>query len=187
MKGNLRKHLDFWVDTLRLSPTVLGIIKEGPLFQVPPNFYRENDNSVFEYRNFVDKAVKDLLKAQCIRVVVDRPCICSPLLVVKSAEGKMWLVINLKYLNWYLWKQKFKYEDLRTALSMLEKGDFLFKFDLKSRYHMHHIEIHKEHVKYLGFSWDDSFYSASFRSVIGLLHFYEGFAAGSLVLAQTRY
>ena len=44
----------------------------------------------------------------------------------------MQLVMNLRYLNQYLWKQKFKYEDLRTASSMF---DFLFKFDLKSGYH----------------------------------------------------
>ena len=60
VKGSLRKHLDFWVDALSPSPTVIGIIKEGyklPLFQVPPNFYRENDRSVFECRDFVDRAV----------------------------------------------------------------------------------------------------------------------------------
>ena len=64
---------------------MIGIIKEGyklPLFQVPPNFYRENDRSVFEYREFMDSTVKDMLGAQCISVVVDWPHICSPLLVV---------------------------------------------------------------------------------------------------------
>ena len=45
--------------------------------------------------------------------------------------------------------ESFKYEDLRTLLSILSSDDFLFKFDLKSGYH--HV---KPHWKYLGFSWD---------------------------------
>ena len=34
---------------------------------------------------------------------------------------------------------------------LLEKGDFLFSFDLKSGYH--HVDIAEVHHKYLGFSW----------------------------------
>ena len=59
------------------------------------------------------------------------PVICSPLSVVESSSGKMRFVTNLGCLNKFLWKQKFKYEDLRIAMLLLEKGDFLFSFDLK--------------------------------------------------------
>ena len=47
--------------------------------------------------------------------------------------------------------ESFKYEDLRTLLSIPSPNNFLFKFDLKSGYH--HVEIFKPHWKYLGFSW----------------------------------
>ena len=35
------------------------------------------------------------------------------------------------------------------AMLLLEKGDYMFSFDLKSGYH--HVDIAKEHWKYLGF------------------------------------
>ena len=40
---------------------------------------------------------------------------------MESKAGKKRLVVNLRYLNRFLWKQKFKYKDLRTALLLLEK------------------------------------------------------------------
>ena len=65
-------------------------------------------------------------------------------------------MINLGHLNQFLWKQRFEYEDLRVAMLLLEKGDDMFSFDLKSGYH--HVDIAKEHWKYLGFSWESRFY-----------------------------
>lgn len=53
------------------------------------------------------------------------------------------LVINLRYLNQHLLKEKCKCEDLRLAMLMFQKGDFLFSFNLKSGYH--HVDTHKDH------------------------------------------
>ena len=105
---------------------------------------------------FVEKCIKELLAAQCVRQVTSIPHICSPLSVVESKSGKKRLVVNLRHLNMFLWKQSFKYEDLRIAMLLLEKGDYLFSFDLKSGYH--HVEIANVHHKYLGFAWGDKFY-----------------------------
>ena len=88
---------------------------------------------------------------RCVHKVSARPHICSPLSVVTNADGKKRLVVNLRYLNQYLLKEKFKYEEMRVALLMLQSGDFMCSFDLKSGYH--HIDIHSEHRQYLGFSW----------------------------------
>ena len=71
---------------------------------------------------------------------------------VVEGPNKKRLVINLRHLNSFLWKQRFKYEDLRTALLLFEKGDKAFTFDLKSRYH--HVDIHQSCWKYLGFRWN---------------------------------
>ena len=78
------------------------------------------------------------------------PHVCSPLSVVISNSGKKRLVIDLRYLNQHLLREKFKYEDLRSAMLMFEKGDFMFSFDLKAGYH--HVDIHKKHWQYLGFA-----------------------------------
>ena len=71
--------------------------------------------SAREQEDFVTDAVKDLLGTGCILIVDNRPFICRPLSVVEGSNKKR-LVINLRYLTSLLWKQKFKYEDLRTAL-----------------------------------------------------------------------
>ena len=55
---------------------------------------------------------------------------------------------DLRHINMFLWKQKFKYEDMHTALEMAEVGDYMV---LKSGYH--HINIHPDFWEYLGFSW----------------------------------
>ena len=77
--------------------------------------------------------------------------ICSPLSVVTNDMGKKRLVVNLRYLNQYLWKDHFKYEDLRTLMQMFSCKDYMFTFDLQSGYH--HLDIFQEHWQYLGFAW----------------------------------
>ena len=66
-----------------------------------------------------------------------------------NTKGKKRFVINSRYLNQFLKKESFKYEDLRTLLTLLKTQDYLCKFDLKSGYH--HVEITNLHWKYLGF------------------------------------
>ena len=154
VKGSLRHHVTYWANQLRAPSLVIAIIKEGyrlPLFRVPPRYNRPNDPSTFQNVTFVTDSVRELLASQRIKAVQALPHVCSPLLVVVNESGKKRLVINLRFLNQYLLRQKFKYEDLRTALDLLSQEDFLFKFDLKSGYH--HIDIHPEHTKYLGFEW----------------------------------
>ena len=72
--------------------------------------------------------------------------------MVINDSGKKRLVIDLRHSNQYLLKDSFKYEDLRTAMLLFQKEDYLFSFDLKSGYH--HVDIHKQHQKYLRFAWD---------------------------------
>ena len=87
----------------------------------------------------MDEALDDLLRDGRVNEVEQQPHICSPLSVVESSSGKKRLVLNLRHVNKFLSKQKFKYEDLNTALLLFEKGDHMFTFDLKSGYH--HIDI----------------------------------------------
>ena len=55
--------------------------------------------------------------------------------MVVGPGDKKRLVLNLRYLNQFLRKDQFKYEDLKTAMQIFKPGDFMFKFDLKSGYH----------------------------------------------------
>ena len=39
-------------------------------------------------------------------------------------------------------------------MQMVERYEYMFKFDLRSGYH--HVDIYQEHQKYLGFRWDEN-------------------------------
>ena len=52
----------------------------------------------------------------------------------------------------FIYKQKFRCEDLHTIKNVFSKDFFVFAFDLKSGYH--HVDIFSDHRKYLAFSWD---------------------------------
>ena len=159
VKGRLKEKLGFWREELQPAPSVLDIIENGyvlPLKSEPTPFVGKNQVSTVNNQAFVDGSVSELLASGCICETASLPFICSPLSVVESSAGKKRLVINLRHLNRFLWKQKFKYEDLRVAMLLFEKGDYLFSFDLKSGYH--HVDIAKVHQKYLGFSWGGRYY-----------------------------
>ena len=66
-------------------------------------------------------------------------------------NGKKRLILDLRYINNFLIKRRVKYEDWKVALSYFQKGSFMITFDLKSGYH--HIEIHPDHLTFLGFAW----------------------------------
>lgn len=152
MLGRLRKNLKFWQEVLKAPDTVLEYIQNGyclPFRFLPPSHNQCNSKSTETHQKFVDEAVLSLLTNRCIRRVEAEPWLCSPLLVVSNSTGKLRLVLNLRYVNQFLHVTKFKYEDLRVAALMLERDEYMFKFDLKSGYH--HVDIHCEHQKYLGF------------------------------------
>ena len=159
VKGRLRTKIDYWREVLQASPAVLNIIESGyvlPLMSQPTPFMSKNQLSAVQDTEFVDECIDQLLNSACIKELREAPYICSPLAVVESISGKKRLVINLRHLNKFLFKQKFKYEDLRVAMLLFRKGDFLFSFDLKSGYH--HVDIAEVHHKYLGFKWKGRFF-----------------------------
>ena len=154
VKGRLRQHIKFWKEVIKAPAYIIDCIQNGyklPLFTEPPPHRQSNSASALKHKEFVTEAVSELFQNGCVKKVEACPHICSPLSVVVNPEGKKRLVINLRYLNQFLKKESFKYEDLRTLLSLLKAQDYLCKFDLKSGYH--HVDITTLHWKYLGFQW----------------------------------
>ena len=154
VQGRLKDRLNYWENVLKATSPVIDCIRDGyklPLLSIPAPFSGSNQKSALDSAEFVTSAIKELLANRCICKMTNKPRVCSPLLVVRNKEGKERLVINLRYLNQYLFKKSFKYEDIRVALLLFQKGDFMFSFDFKSGYH--HIDIHRQHWEYLGFAW----------------------------------
>ncbi len=92
---------------------------------MPTSYCRPNQLSTTKNPDFVAQSISELLAGGYIRVVSRQPFVCSPLSVVENSSGKKRLVINLWHLNRFLWKQTFKYEDLRIAMLLFEKGDYM--------------------------------------------------------------
>ena len=121
VQGRLRKTLSFWEEILCPAPWIVSCISEGyklPLRAVLNKYSRPNQQSALDNRDFVSESIRELESNRCIARVFECPHICSPLSVIANCVGKLRLVLNLRYLNQFLWLDKFKYEDLRTAMLM---------------------------------------------------------------------
>ena len=131
IQGKLRANLPFWRDTVRASDFVLDIIENGYkiLFRESPLPYSiENRSYVLIHRGFVQEAVSVLFTRGCIREVSVYPRFCNLLHVAVHAQssGKLRLILDLSYLNKFIFKKSVKYEDLRTVLQMFFPGMFVF-------------------------------------------------------------
>ena len=137
---------------MQASSFVQSIIEEGyiiPLGTAPPPFFAKNNQSSMRNKQFVEEAISKLLRYGSIEELSQRPFCCNPLTVAESS--KLRLVLDLRHVNQYVTPNKFKYKNLKTFAELFEQGDYFITFDLKNGYH--HIQIHREHRKYLGFEW----------------------------------
>ena len=153
VKGRLRGALNFWND-IHAPQFILDVIEYGyklPLLQIPPPFTARNNSSALEQPTFVESAINDLIINGCVTEVFEAPVIINPLSVSIQKSGKKRLILDLRHVNQFLYKCRFRCEDLSIAKEILNPGDFMFTFDLKSGYH--HVEIFPEHRKYLSFAW----------------------------------
>ena len=151
-KGRLRAHLLFWVE-IGAPPWVIETIRSGYVipFETPPGVCLSNNRSALEHGDFVSSAVCDLLELGLICEVLTPPTVINPLSVSVNSEGKPRLILDLRHVNSYIPKPKFKTEDWKVFLQYLSPGAYMYKFDFKSGYH--HIDICQPHQQFLGFQW----------------------------------
>ena len=153
VKSRLKEHLEFWQNELPTNE-FYNTLKFGyviPFEMFPPKIILKNNRSSVAHSEFVVTAISELLRNKCV-VEVTSPYIVIPLTVSVSASGKKRLALDLRHVNKYVEKQKVKFEGVKEALEYAREGLYMIKFDLKSGYH--HIDIHPEFQKYLGFAWE---------------------------------
>ena len=107
--------------------------------------------SSLHYPKFVEETILELLDSYRLLEVQAPPYVVNPLSVSIQPNGKKRLILDLRYVNKHLIKQRVKYEDWKIALSYFQKGAFMILFDLKSGYH--YIDICPHHQTFLGFAW----------------------------------
>ena len=112
-----------------------------PLLQIPPPSVAKNNKSAIHKFGFSESVISELLILECISEVFT---------VFNSETGEKRLTLDLLHVNQYLFKSKFRCKDVSTAREVLNTGDFMFSFDMKSGYN--HVEIFSGHRQYLSFS-----------------------------------
>ena len=79
------------------------------------------------------------------------PLVVTPLTVSENSCGKKRLILDLRYINQFVWKDRFKLDDWKTMMQYVKKGGYIFNFDLRSGYH--HLDLFQSHQPYTGFSF----------------------------------
>lgn len=167
IRGRLRSKLPRWQTLFAAglcSAFVLSVISEGYRVEwkagPPPKHVAPNHSSVSLYSDFVSKAIQAGMLAGAIEEVSDPSqlwCIL-PLGVAKNAEGKLRLIYDARFVNEFVADRKFKMETLqRQGRHVFADQRFGSVLDISSAFH--HVEIHRDFVKYLGFQYEGRFYA----------------------------
>ena len=154
----LRQALPQWVNSCA-SPLITRWLQYGvsiPLISTPQPYFHHTIPSSHEEGIAIRDQIQDYLDSGVISPVpVAPPCI-SRLTTTKRADGRFRLIADLRPLNQFVASPKFKSEDIRTALTMVNPGDFMTSIDLKDGFL--HIPVHPSHCQYLGFAWQGEYY-----------------------------
>ena len=159
--GRLAKHLDNW-KAITQDPWVLQTVQGYKIpFQRLPYQWRTRETKVQNKKQakFMEKAIEDLLQKGAVTQVQPKADqFISTLFLVEKESGSEQFrpVINLRPLNRFVRTESFRMEGLQIAKNLIQPGDFLMKLDLKDAYYT--VPVHKEHRRYLCFSYQGTLY-----------------------------
>ena len=107
--------------------------------------------------DFVSKAIDGLLASGAAERVHTTPWVVNPLGVkFRRGSTKPRLIIDMRYVNSFLQRKKFKYETVSDLSELLLRNDYLWSVDVASAYH--HVELRPEETTYFGFQWQGATY-----------------------------
>ena len=70
-----------------------------------------NNQSGLKNKDFVNESISELLKCGSIIEVEKPPEVINPTSVSMNSSGKKHLILDLRYLNGHVYKDKIKFED----------------------------------------------------------------------------
>ncbi|KAK3289090.1 hypothetical protein CYMTET_3446 [Cymbomonas tetramitiformis] len=162
-RGRLRARVPFW--KLFCNAVVLAWITFGVslpwLDGPPPARIFSNSELAVKEDEFVTEAVASLVESGAAYPVDFTPIVVSPLSVAYRDLGpgvppKKRLIWNGRYVNSFLFVQKFKYESLEMVKDLLSPGGYMWCYDFTSGYH--HVELHPDSHTYVAFEWHGQYY-----------------------------
>ena len=144
-------------DNLTTDRYVRSIVRDGyrvelisapPLSPVPMKLFRDTEQSnalLREIMSLLDKGAIEELDPRSLS-----PGFYSRLFLVPKTDGSHRPVFDLKSLNQFVHKEKFKMTTSRTVTNAMHKGDWAVSIDLKDAYF--HVPIHVRSRRLLRFA-----------------------------------
>ena len=94
--------------------SVIDVLENGykiPLITLPKAAKFPNNHSALNNANFVTQAVEELLNTGRIKEVKNSPYVVNPLSVSENDSQKLRLILDLRYVNMHVFKDKIKFDD----------------------------------------------------------------------------
>jgi hypothetical protein len=158
--GRLRHFIDNW-KIVTQDPMILAAIQGHRLdLMSEPNRVRKVPPLKFSpaQTELVETEVASLLKKQAIvQTDPEEVVFWSQLFLREKKGGGQRPVFNLKRLNQHVKYEHFKMENLAMLPSLIQKGDWMIKTDIKDAYFS--IPIAEPDRKFLGFWWQNQAYT----------------------------
>ena len=157
--GNISRQefRSFWVNELKADVWTMNVIQEGyklPFTSSPGKYQERNNKSARQEKPYLISSVASLCDRGVVKKLQCRPWCTNPLTVSsRLVEGKIKkrLCIDLsRHVNLFLKLEAMAMNTLDKSLALIEPGDWMATYDLTSAFH--HIPIHPDHHKYLGFT-----------------------------------
>ena len=158
--GRLPLFIDFW-KKVTTNNLVLQIVEFGykiNFFKIPP-MLSLNSGSFSSSRSVsVSQEVSILLSKTAVDTITpSKDQFVSPIFTVaKKDSEKRRVILNLKFLNNYIFKTSFKLEGYDVIINMIQPGDYFVSIDLCDAYLM--FLMHSDFWKYLCFDWENQRY-----------------------------
>ena len=106
-----------------------------PFLETPGKARFKNNKSAINNSEFVNNSIKEMQATGTILECEKPPKVVNPLSVSIDPSGKKRLILDLRYINMHLLKEKIKFDDWKCFENyLLPNKGYLFKFNLKSGY-----------------------------------------------------
>ena len=109
VKGRLKSHIQFWID-IQTPDFILDCIRDGykiPFFSTPEPATFKNNRSAQAHAEFVADAITELISSGRIhQTCKEQLLVISPLSVSVQQTGKKRLILDLRYVNQHVYKQR---------------------------------------------------------------------------------
>ena len=107
VRGRMKTNIEFW-RSIKAPNEIINVIESGyrlPFLNSPPPASFKNNKSARDNPEFVSEAILDLLDKNLIVELDYIPDYVNPLSVSIHKSGKKRLILDLRYVNKFLWKQ----------------------------------------------------------------------------------